>query len=113
MKQERIKQKMLAAAETATQLDCMDKIAAMLSVLYDEIDNMERGTSHDASAQEYARPYQIARRWGYTVNALRPYLYNAEQSGNVRTIIPTDIFGKAGQKMYHLGDLERFFASNK
>lgn len=109
-----IKNKMVAAAAVCSPTDFTAQLAAMMAVLHDELLESVRTMAPDKEqSQVYARPYQIAEQWGYTDNALRRYLYAAEQSGKVRIIQPTDIDGEKGQKLYHLGDLERFFAANK
>lgn len=109
-----IKNKMVAAAAVCSPTDFTGQLAAMMVVLHDELlESLRTMAPAKEQSQVYARPYQIAERWGYTDNALRRFLYAAEQSGKVRIIQPTDIDGEKGQKLYHLGDLERFFAANK
>ena len=104
--------KLITAAATVAPTDYAGQMGAMLTALGNDL--LERLTAllpDQEAGQVYARPYQIAKRWGYTEGALRRFLYAAEQSGKVRAIRPKDINGAAGQTLYHLGDLERFFAA--
>lgn len=106
--------KILAAAIEHAPTDFSGQIAAMLAVLHDELlTHLTHMQTDTEQGQVYARPYQLAERWGYTDGGLRRFLYAAEQSGKVRIIQPADIDGTPGQKMYHIGDLERFFALQK
>ncbi|MDO4954016.1 MAG: hypothetical protein Q4E43_02605 [Akkermansia sp.] len=106
--------KMMAAIANVSPTDYTGQIAVMLSVLGDNLAECMQSQLSDAKAgQVYARPHQIAERWGYTDRSLRRFLHAAEQSGRVRTMTPTDIYGTKGKKMFHLGDLERFFSDQQ
>lgn len=106
------KMKVAIAAESPT--DYAGQLVAALSVLHDNLAESLKSQLSDAeTGQVYARPYQIAKRWGYTEGGLRRFLYTAEQSGKVRTMTLSDIYGNKGATVYHLGDLERFFKGSQ
>lgn len=112
MEKEVLKIKMIAAAGEVPPTDYCGQIASMMGVLANELkNNIIKVKANEASGQVYYRPYQIAKRWGYSENGLRQYLCEAEQSGKVRIIQPHDKFG-SGQKLYHIGDLEQLFGKH-
>ncbi len=109
-----IQGKLLDAAVDCSRSDYLAQLAAMMEVLHGELLESICTMAHAMEqGQVYARPYQIAKRWGYTDGGVRRFLYSAEQSGNVRIIQPSDIDGEKGQKLYHIRDLERYFAAKK
>lgn len=113
-KNEVVMSKLLSAVADCSPTDFTAQLATMMAVLHDELlESVRTMAPAKEQGQVYARPYQIAERWGYTDGGVRRFLYSAEQSGKVRVIQPTDVDGVKGQKLYHLGDVERFFNANK
>lgn len=114
MKQnEEIVSKMVVAASTVAPSDYTGQLAQMLAVVHDDL--LTRLSAQLDTADlgpAYARPYQLAKRWSYSEGGLRPYLYAAEQSGEVKTLLLTDSRGRTGQLLYNIRDLERYFAAN-
>ena len=106
--------KMMVAIANVSPTDYAGQLVAALSVLHDNLAESLKSQLADAeTGQVYARPYQIAKRWGYTEGGVRRFLFAAEESGKVRIMTLSDIYGNKGATVYHLGDLERFFSDQQ
>lgn len=97
------------AAKSKAPSDYIGQIAAMLAECLNIID--EHRDEHSPEQQEYARPYQLAKRYGYTENGLRGALVKAEESDRVKVLKLKDKLGR-GQKLYHIRQFEKYFAGN-
>ena len=72
--------KMMAAIANVSPTDYTGQLAVMLSVLGDNLAECMHAQLSDAKAgQVYARPHQIAERWGYT--AAFPYIQPSSLTG--------------------------------
>ena len=83
-----IQSKMMVAIANVSPTDYAGQLVAALSVLHDNLAESLKSQLSDAeTGQVYARPYQIAKRWGYTEGGLRRFLgavQNSRRAGCVR-----------------------------